>query len=211
MHYGLTEASRSTFIEFHESAQRLDSIGKATAHVLVKIVDSRGQEVQVGESGEIVVRGGMVAQGYWRDPELTSRILGDGWMHTGDIGHVDDSGHIFLHGREDDMINVGGFNVAPVEVEHALDQHENIERSACIGIPDPKGIAGQVVKAFVVPAPGSNPRPTPEELLSFLRGSIEEYKIPVAWEWLDSLPETSSGKLQRNILRQRELSASGSG
>ena len=202
MHYGLTEASRCTFIEFHDSRDFLDSIGKPTPNVEVRVVDGQGSEVAPGEPGEIIVKGGMVTAGYWKDPERTRQTLVDGWLHTGDLGHKDDQGYVYLHGRKGDMINVGGFNVSPVEVEEVLAGHPAIEQGACIGIPDPSEVSGEVVKVFLVP--NGQARPTRRELVDWLKPRLEPYKVPVAFEWVDSLPKTGSGKLQRGVLRERE-------
>jgi long-chain acyl-CoA synthetase len=203
MHYGLTEATRSAFVELHEAGERLDSIGRPTVNVDVRVVDRAGVEVPPGVRGEIVVRGATVAQGYWEDPDLTRRVFVDGWLRTGDVGRRDADGFLYLEGREDDMINVGGFNVAPAEVERALEAHPAVERAACVGVPDPQGVTGQAVKAFLVGRP-ETARPAGESLAGFLRGRVEDYKIPTRWEWLDALPETSSGKVQRAVLRRRE-------
>jgi long-chain acyl-CoA synthetase len=202
MHYGLTEASRCTFIEFHDGRDHLDSIGKPTPNVEVRVVDAQGRDAAPGKPGEIVVKGGMVTAGYWKDPERTKRTLVDGWLHTGDLGHKDEQGYIYLHGRKGDMINVGGFNVSPVEVEDVLAQHPAIEQGACIGIPDPSEVSGEVVKVFVVP--NGEARPTRRELIDWLKPRLEPYKLPAAVEWVESLPKTGSGKLQRNLLRERE-------
>jgi len=202
MHYGLTEASRCTFIEFHDSKDFLDSIGKPTPNVEVRVVDEQNRDVPHGTPGEIIVKGGMVTAGYWQDPERTAKTLVDGWMHTGDLGYKNEQGYVYLHGRKGDMINVGGFNVSPVEVEEVLAQHAAIEQGACIGIPDPREISGEVVKVFVVPVNGQA-RPTRRELVDWLKPRLEPYKVPVAVEWVESLPKTGSGKLQRGVLRER--------
>ena len=203
MHYGLTEASRCTFIEFHDSREFLDSIGKPTPNVEVRVVDEQNRDMPHGAPGEIIVKGGMVTAGYWQDPERTAKTLVDGWLHTGDLGYKDEQGYVYLHGRKGDMINVGGFNVSPVEVEEVLAQHAAIEQGACIGIPDPSEVSGEVVKVFLVPRNGQA-RPTRRELVDWLKPRLEPYKIPAAVEWVESLPKTGSGKLQRGVLRERE-------
>lgn len=206
MHYGLTEASRCTFIEFHDSRDFLDSIGKPTPNVEVRVVDEEDRDAAPGASGEIIVKGGMVTAGYWQDPERTEKTLVDGWLHTGDLGHKDEQGYIYLHGRKGDMINVGGFNVSPVEVEEVLGTHPAIQQGACIGIPDPSEVSGEVVKVFLVPKNGEA-RPKRRELVDWLKPRLEPYKIPAKIEWVDSLPKTGSGKLQRGVLREREAAA----
>ena len=113
MHYGLTEASRSAFTEFHEWRERLDSIGRATPGVELRVVDESGVERPSGERGKIVVRGETLLSGYWEDPELTETAFLDGWLVTGDLGRREADGALYLEGREKDMINVGGREVSP--------------------------------------------------------------------------------------------------
>ncbi len=203
MHYGLTEASRSTFIEFHEDRDKLHSIGKASPRVEVKVFDEHLRELPSNKSGRIFVRGKMVMKGYWRDEDLTKSAFHDGWLNTGDIGFRDADGYFYLVGREGDIINVGGLKVSPVEVEDALLLHEGIENCGCIAIPDPGGITGEAVKAYLVAKNFSYPKPAPDELIDFLKGKLEPYKIPVAFEWVESLPQTASGKIRRDLLRQK--------
>lgn len=203
MHYGLTEASRSTFIEFHTSSHKLDSIGQPTPNVEVRIATPAGHELPPGHSGAIWVRGRMVMQGYFDNPELTRRTLRDGWLDTGDWGHADTEGYLFLEGREKELINVGGRKVAPLEVERHLNAFPGVLDSACVAIPDPKGITGEAVKAFVVPDPAASATPDPGRLSAYLRIHLEAYKIPVVYETIDAIPKTTSGKIQRLELARR--------
>jgi acyl-CoA synthetase (AMP-forming)/AMP-acid ligase II len=202
MHYGLTEASRAAFIEFHESAHKLDSIGRATPNVEIKIVDPEHEsELPSDEPGRIMVKGDMVLREYWRNPDLGEEFLHAGWFYTGDYGYRDAEGYLYLQARERDLINVGGRKVSPVEIENTLLMHEAIRECACIGIPDPKGITGEAVKAFLVRRGNSQPKPTAGELTDFLRDHLEPYKIPVEFCWIDAIPTTSSGKVQRMLLK----------
>jgi long-chain acyl-CoA synthetase len=204
MHYGLTEASRSTFIEFHESAEKLISIGRPTPNVEVKILDPGGRECPPMESGQIVVKGGMVMKEYWRNPQQSAQALVAGWLRTGDYGYRDEEGYVFLQARESELINVGGRKVSPIEVERLLEARGDIDSCACVGIADPKGITGEAVKAFLVAAAGpQQKRPDDSELTEYLRDKLEPYKVPVAYEWIESLPMTASGKLQRQQLKTR--------
>lgn len=202
MHYGLTEASRATFIEFHESAQKLDSIGRPTPNVEVKIVDDHDLELPPNRPGKIMVKGGMVTRGYWRNPNFDGEFLHSGWFYTGDYGYRDEEGYLHLEAREKDLINVGGRKVSPVEIENALAEHENIIGCACVGIPDPQGITGEAVKAFLVAHDGSR-LPDGTEIVDFLRDKLEPYKIPVTFCWIDAIPMTPSGKIQRAALQGR--------
>ena len=199
MHYGLTEASRAAFIEFNESKNKLESIGKPSPNVMIKIVNEHNQEVQTGEPGEIMVSGGMAMKGYWKENDLTEQTIEDGWVHTGDIGYKDNDGYLFLKGRQKDIINVAGLKVSPLEIEAILNTHGSIKESACVEIPDFRGISGEVVKAFLVQK--NNQKPDDTELVDYLRGKIEDYKIPSVFEWIKELPRTSNGKIQRYILK----------
>ena len=123
MHYGLTEASRSAFIEFHRHRDRLDTAGLAAPGVKFQVRAEDGSDPGKGKPGLLWNSGNHVSPGYWDDPELSGRIFQDGWMCTGDVAHVDPDGFVSLHGRKDDMINVGGYNVSPDEVERILGEH----------------------------------------------------------------------------------------
>lgn len=203
MHYGLTEASRSAFVEFHEAGERMASIGKPTPGVSIRVVDAAGKPLPAGGQGRLVVKSRAAMSGYWNDPEMTAAAFVDGeWLITGDVGRMDDDGYLYLEAREKDLINVGGREVSPVEIERILEEHEAVAACACVGIPDPQGITGSAVKAYLVAVtPGETPKPI--ELVKLLRGRIEPYKMPVAFEWIDELPRTDSGKLQRGLLAAR--------
>jgi long-chain acyl-CoA synthetase len=200
MHYGLTEASRTTFIEFHESANKLESIGQPTPNVDVGVLGGNGQRLPAGTIGEIAVQGRTVAQGYWKDPPMTAKALVDGWLRTGDSGYQDNEGFLYLVGRSSDLVNVGGLKVAPVEVEEALKEHQSIGDCACVGIRDPDTLAGEAVKVFLVQESAREPKPTDQELVAFLRERLESHKIPALFQWVDAVPRTASGKLQRQLL-----------
>ena len=201
MHYGLTEASRAAFIEFHESAGSLDSIGRAAPNVEIRIVgNDPDTELPPLEHGRIVVRGDMVMSRYWKDPERQNEMLRGAWLFTGDFGYRDAEGYLYLVAREKELINVGGRKVAPSEIENALLMHEAIYECACVGTPDPRQITGEVVTAFVVPRDGSPAVPSAKALRDFLRDYLEPYKIPAAFYWVDAIPKTLSGKVQRALL-----------
>jgi long-chain acyl-CoA synthetase len=200
MHYGLTEASRSTFIEFHTDKDHLLSIGKPSPRVEINIMDDKGATCLANESGRIVVKGEHCMAGYWKNEDLTQKILANGWLITGDFGYKDSDGYVYLQSRETDMINVGGRKVSPVEIEELLNAHPLIADCACVGIPDPRGITGMAVKAFVIVSNASTEKLTPVRLASFLRGKIEPYKMPVAYQWIEKIPKTESGKIKRKEL-----------
>lgn len=192
MHYGLTEASRSAFIEFHESRDRLDSVGKPTPNVAIRIVDDEGRELGPGLIGSIQISGDHVMTGYWADD---SEQREGAWLRSGDLGYHDEDGYLHVCGREDDLINVGGRKVNPAEVEQALLQQERIAEAVCVGVQDP--ITGQAVRALLVAKPGDGELPSAEALADFLSVRVENYKIPVRFEWIPSIPTNSSGKVKR--------------
>ena len=197
MHYGLTEASRAAFIEFHADKEHLDSIGKPSPNVAMAIRNEQRENVPDGDIGRIHVKGGQVMQTYWQNREETAKTLQDGWLDTGDVGYRQD-GYLYLKGRYKDIINIGGRKVAPDEIEELLRQHPAIEDCACIGIQDPENITGESIKAFICLRPG--PPPSPEDLTQFLRDRLETYKLPRLYEIIDQIPKTASGKLQRQLL-----------
>jgi long-chain acyl-CoA synthetase len=196
-HYGLTEASRATFIEYHSDRDKLDSIGRPSPNVEIAIRDADGRNLPQGQNGELVVHGGMVMREYWRMPDRTREVLDNGWLRTGDWGRLDPDGYLFLAGRRSDLINVGGLKVCPEEVERQLDAHPAVAESACVGAPDPRGLTGECVKAFFVQREPVADR----ELVAWLRPRLEEYKIPTFWERVEQIPKTASGKIQRHLLR----------
>lgn len=197
-HYGLTEASRSAFMEYHSSPD-LNTIGKEVCDkVEIKVFDENGAEMPQGQSGEICVKGNMVMKGYFLAEETATAFV-NGYFRTGDEGYRAADGNLYLVSRKKEMINVGGKKVSPVEVEDMVLSMGGIEDCGCIGIPDPNGIMGEVPKLFVQ-QPGCTR--TLDEISAFLKTHLEIYKQPVAYEWIDSIPKTSSGKKQRLQLRR---------
>jgi len=175
------------------------SIGRPLPDVEVKIVDEQAKEVPSGEVGEIMARGPRVMSGYWRDEQKTAQVMTpDGWLHTGDMGWVDEEGYIYLAGRGDDMIIRGGENIAPEEVENVLYSHPKIEEAAVIGVPDPEW--GQEPAAFVVLKSGETA--TAEEIIEYCRSSLG-FKRPRAVVFLDSLPRNPMGKVLKRVLREQ--------
>jgi acyl-CoA synthetase (AMP-forming)/AMP-acid ligase II len=196
MHYGLTEASRSAFIEFHESKEHLDSIGRAAPNVEIRIVDDEGRELGPCRIGRLQIGGEHVTGGYW-DADLGERRQGS-WLCSGDLGYRDPDGYIYLCGREDDVINIGGRKTHPIEIEQALLGHERIGEAVCVAAAHP--ITGQAIQAFLVAKGDRGELPSAAVLADFLRARVEEYKIPVAFEWVDSIPTNSSGKVERRAV-----------
>jgi len=205
MHYGLTEAARSGFSEFHRDRERLDSAALPSPGVRMEARDEEGKPCAPGVPGMLWVTGGHVSPGYWEEPGLTAGAFVDGWMRTGDVAHLDEEGFMYLRGREDDMINVAGVKVAPDEVERVLAEHPAISEAACVGVPDPRKITGQVVRAYLVLASGQARVPD-AELSQWVAGRLESHKVPNRFVWVTELPRTSSGKLVRRTLREQARS-----
>jgi long-chain acyl-CoA synthetase len=194
-HYGLTEASRAAFTEYHGDAHKPGTAGRAAPNVEIAICDETGRRLPPGETGQVVVRGGMVIQEYWKQPELTRETFCAEGLKTGDIGYLDADGYLFLIGRRGDMINVGGRKVAPDEIESLLCQLEGVRDAGCVGEPDE--LLGECVKAYLVADREIGRR----EVAAFLRPRLEECKIPQTVERIARIPRTSSGKIQRQMLR----------
>lgn len=196
MHYGLTEASRSCFISFHDDEQHLDSVGKPSPNTDIKVFDEKGQEVADGTNGEICVKGKHVCSDYWGMPkeEFHNDFFGD-YFRTGDFGHKTSDGYIYLVSRIKEIINVGGKKVSPIEVEEALNEYPGIEESACVGVHD--DVLGEVVKAYYV----ADTDIDVAKVHKFLFGKIEAYKIPAQYERINEIPKTQNGKIQRLKLK----------
>jgi acyl-CoA synthetase (AMP-forming)/AMP-acid ligase II len=169
--------------------------------VEIRIADEQDRSLPAVQVGEITVRGGMVMQGYWQQPELTRATLRDGWLRTGDEGWMDDDGYLYLRGRKGDVINVGGLKVAPHEIERRLCEIPGVREAACVGAPDPRGVLGQVVKAFLV----SDAETSELEIAERLRRVLPEHELPRLFERVAALPKTESGKIKRAELRAREI------
>ena len=203
MHYGLTEAARSAFIEFHRHHDRLDTVGLPAPGVQLEVRSEDGSVCHSGGVGPLWIRGDHVALGYWGDPEFTVRSFVDSWVHTGDVAHLESDGFLVLHGRSDDMINVGGFKVLPDQIEGVLGEHPAVLEAMCIGVPDPRKITGEIVRAYLVQASAKVPD---EELSRWVAARLERYKVPLQYVWIETLPRNSSGKLTRAILRNQAAS-----
>jgi len=192
MHYGLTESSRSTFVEFHD-ADHLMTIGKPVVEeVDVRILDEQGNEVPDGQKGELCVRGNMVMKQYLDEEDNAKAFFGE-YFRTGDCGYKDEQGYITLLGREKELINVGGKKVSPMEVEDAICAL-GVGDCVCVSMKDEQGILGEVVKCYVL---NGSTALSFEEIASALSGRLEPYKRPVRYEWIDAIPMTDSGKKQR--------------
>jgi long-chain acyl-CoA synthetase len=194
--YGCTETSALIATQPLEE-RRLGSVGKPVAGVEVRITGADGEALPAGEDGEICVRGPVLMSGYWNSPEATASAIRDGWFHTGDVGHLDDDGYLFVVDRIKDLIIRNGFNVYPRDVEDVLLAHPDVTAAAVVGRPDPK--VGEEVVAFVSLAPGSEL--TPDALIEFTKQHVSAAKYPREIRVVDAIPLTSVLKTDRKALR----------
>jgi acyl-CoA synthetase (AMP-forming)/AMP-acid ligase II len=179
--------------------ERLSSVGRPNPLIRVEIMDDRNGILPPGETGEICVRGDLVMKGYYNAPEKTAETIVDGWLHTGDIGHVDSSGYLHITDRKKDMIISGGFNVYPSEVEQVLWSHPSVQDCAVIGVPDAEW--GEAVKAVVELNAGL--RVDADELIALCKEKLGSVKAPKTVEFVDSLPRSPVGKVLKKDLRAR--------
>jgi acyl-CoA synthetase (AMP-forming)/AMP-acid ligase II len=178
-------------------AERLGSCGRPRAGVSVRILDDSDQEVPPGETGEICIRGGSVMKGYWERPEETADTLRGGWLHTGDIGKMDDAGYVYILDRTKDMVISGGLNIYPREIEEVLVTHPSVSEACVFGVPDDKW--GEALKAHIV-LNGGDPV-TEAAIVTFVGERLAGYKKPKSVEFVDALPKTTYGKLDKRAVR----------
>ncbi|HZD53456.1 MAG TPA: AMP-binding protein [Woeseiaceae bacterium] len=198
--YGLTETSPGAIANPVTAEEFTGSIGLPLPSTEVRICDEAGRDVPPGTAGEICVRGPQVMEGYWKAPEETARVmLPGGWLRTGDIGHMDERGYIYIDDRKKDMILVSGFNVYPNEIESVVAEMAGVREAAAIGIPDER--SGEAVKLFVV---RSDESLTADDILGYCRKNLTGYKIPRSVEFRDELPKTNVGKILRRALRESQ-------
>lgn len=199
--YGLTESSPVTHSNFLWERRVPGSIGVPWPDTDSRIVSlETGEPLPPGELGEIVAKGPQIMKGYWNKPEETVAVLQDGWLHTGDVGYMDEDGFFYVKDRKKDMIVASGFNVYPREVEEVLYEHEKVQEVVVIGVPDP--YRGETVKAFVVIKEGVTC--SEEELNAFARKYLAAYKAPRIYEFRKELPKTTVGKILRRVLVDEE-------
>ena len=195
--YGLTEAAPVVTSSLH-SQWLPGSVGLPVSGVELRVVDEDGEDVLVGDTGEIWVRGPNVFAGYLNDPEATERVkTSDGWLKTGDVGVIDDEGHLFIVDRAKDLIIVSGFNVFPGEVESVINSHPDVRESTVIGTAHPH--TGESVRAYVVCEPGVHL--DEDALIDYCRGRLARYKCPSKVLFVDALPRNLIGKVTRYALR----------
>ena len=190
--------------EIQKKIKRLSGVGRPMrGGIVTRIVDEHGREVPTGVVGHIVSRGDKVSPGYWRNPEQTALAFDkDGWFHSGDMGWRDEDGYIYFADRSKDMINRGGENIFPLEVERIIIQHPKVAEAAVFGAPDPTW--GAIVVAAVVLHP--NETMGGKELIDFCKGKLASFKVPSMVEFIAALPRTfEGGKVQRRVLRENYI------
>jgi fatty-acyl-CoA synthase len=201
--YGMTETSPVSFQSSTTDPldKRTTTVGRIQPHLEVKIVDSLGNIVPVGETGELCTKGYSVMRGYWGDEAKTAEAIVDGWMHTGDLATIDAQGYCNIVGRLKDMLIRGGENIYPREIEEFLFRHPKVQSVQVFGVPDAK--YGEEVCAWVVLRPGEEA--SAEEIQAFCHGQIAHYKIPKYIRFVDELPMTVTGKVQKFVMRARMM------
>jgi long-chain acyl-CoA synthetase len=201
--YGLTETSPVVSVIPPFGLYKERSVGLPLPQTIVEItaLDDPLRLLPIGDTGEICVRGPQVMAGYWRRPEETAAAMAGGRLHTGDVGHIDEQGYVFITDRAKDLILVGGYNVYPRMVEEAILRHSAVEDVAVCGIPD--DYRGETVKAFIVPRPGQSIMLS--ELKAFLRDKLAPFEIPRAIALREALPRTLVGKVSRKELIAQEI------
>jgi HIP---CoA ligase len=201
--YGLTEAVVVTMCRPGDDPDTISrTSGRATADFEIRVVDREGHALGAGEDGEVLLRGPNVMQGYLDDPEATAEAIDpEGWLHTGDVGNLDDRGYLTLTDRLKDVFTCGGFNVYPAEVEQALARLDDVVESAVVGVPDER--LGEVGRAFVVLRDGAQ---TSEDDINVLCAErLANYKRPRYVDLVDTLPRNAGGKVLKRVLRERPL------
>ena len=199
MHYGLTEASRSTFLNFKDDIEFADSVGKQNYGTEVKIFNSNGKENDKGESGEICIKGANLFSKYIFCNDKAS-FYGD-YFRTGDFGYINNLGYLFFEGRKDDMINVAGKKVSPLEIEKSINEISFVNESACIGVKNKKNDLIEI-KAFVSINSEESFQSLVNKIKKYLKNKIEYYKIPSTFINIAKIPKTTSGKILRNKLKE---------
>ncbi len=206
--YGLTETvSGDTFNDQAHTLSKIGSVGKPVVNLDVRVLGPDDAPVEPGAQGEIALRGPKVVSGYWKNPEATAAAFTpDGWFRTGDIGHLDGDGYLYIDDRKKDMIVSGGENIATSEVERVLYEHEAVLEAAVVAMPDPRW--GEVPRAFVVVKPGREAGGvTPEALITHCRSRLAGFKTPKQVVFMETLPRNPSGKVLKRELRELNRNA----
>lgn len=196
--WGMTELSGpGTLMNIEDILKKPECAGVPYFEVDVRVVDVYGNDQPPGEPGEIIARGPNIMQGYWNQEHATKETLVDGWLHSGDIGYLDEENYLYIIDRKKDMILSGGENVYPMEIETVIGDIPGIAETSVVGIPDEKW--GEIPKAYVVPIPGKELQA--QEILNYCREKLAGYKVPRQIQIIDELPRNASGKVLKKALR----------
>lgn len=198
--YGMSEGGIAAVLppEEHHARERRNSVGRSTVNTQVRVVDRHDRDVPIDQIGEILLRGANMMDGYWNAPEETAEVMRGGWVHTGDVGRLDQDGYLYVVDRLKDMVVVDGDNVSSSEVEDAVSSHPDVAACAVIGVPD-DGV-GERVHGVVVPTAGSDR--SPEQLRKHCAARIAGFKVPTSWDFVEALPTSATGKVLKRELRR---------
>jgi len=197
--YGMTECfAIATSTPYEDALRKIEAVGKCLPTVRAKVVDEAENDVPTGCTGEILLKGAKVFKGYWKKPEATRETLVDGWVHTGDIGKIDEEGFIYILDRKKDMINRGGEKIYSLEVENVICDNRKVLEAAAVGVPD--AVMGEVVKICIALKEGENA--TEEEIRKHCADRLADYKVPKFVEFMDALPRNPAGKVDKSELRR---------
>jgi len=185
--------------ENEKKLARLRSVGRVMPDIQVGIMNANGSMMPQGEEGEICIAGDRIMKGYQKREAETASAISDGWLHTGDVGKLDEDGYLFITGRIKDLIIRGGENISAGEIENVLEDHPGVAEAAIIGVPDIEW--GEVVKAILVAADPAN-KPTEDELTTYVKSRIASYKAPALYQWVDEFPRNHLGKILKTDLRR---------
>jgi acyl-coenzyme A synthetase/AMP-(fatty) acid ligase len=205
--FGLTECKRVCYLPPEELDKRPSSVGKAMPNCEVFVVDEQGKEVAPGQTGELIIRGSNVMQGYWKDTEMTTKAYHKGSypagriLYSGDYFRKDEDGFLYFLGRKDDMIKSKGERISAKEVENYICCMEGVSEAAVIGVPDE--ILGQAIKAFIVTVPETTL--TEKQVMKYCTEQMETFMVPKYVVFLDSLPKTPNGKINKKQLKAMEV------
>ena len=196
--WGLTEAGANNSVNPPDGVKKVGSIGLPMKGTEMRIVDDEGKPLPARKEGEIVIRGPMLMKGYWNKPEETAEVIRDGWLHTGDIGYVDEDGYFWITDRKKDLIIKAGENISPRSIEEVLFKHPKVSEAAVIGIKDE--VYGENIKAFIVLKPGETA--TGAEIIDYCRTRLTPFLLPAEVGFMKALPKSLVGKVLKKELRK---------
>jgi len=201
--YGMTETSPILTMNPYYGKKKIGTVGIPVPDTEIRLVDvETGEQVELGKPGEIICKGPQVTRGYYNKPDANSKTIIDGWLHTGDVGEMDKDGYIKIVDRTKDMLIVGGYKVYSVHVEDILTKHPNIEMLAIVGLKDPDRPGSEIVKAVVQLKEGIEPTDKVKtDLKNFAAEHLSKYENPRLWEFRETLPLTTVGKVLKRALR----------